>query len=71
MSRSSGFVPVPFPLVGKILVVAGAIVLVLYLLSIGFQWFTLPVLAVALGAVGMLIGLYLIFVIHKKEADSN
>jgi hypothetical protein len=71
MSRPSGFMPVPFHLAGKILVVIAAIVFAIYLLSIVFQLYTLPMLVLAIDAAVMLIGLYLIFVIPKEETDSN
>ena len=71
MSRSSGFVPVPFHLVGKILVVSAAIVIILYLLSIVFQWFMLPILVFTIGVAAMLIGLYLIYVVPREDTDST
>jgi len=71
MSRPSGFVPIRFHTAGKILVVFAVIVFALYLLSIVFQWFMLPILVLAIGAAAMLIGLYLIFVIPNEEADLN
>lgn len=71
MNRPSGFVPIPFPLVGKILVVSATIVFALYLLSVVFQWFTLPMPVLALGTAAVLIGLYLIFVVPKEDVGSK
>jgi len=71
MNRPSGFEPIPFPLVGKILVGSAAVVFALYLLSVVFQWFTLPMPVLALGTAAALIGLYLIFVVPKEDVDSK
>jgi hypothetical protein len=71
MNQPSGFVAISFHLAGKILVVCSAIVLVLYLLSIVFQWFALPILVLVIAIAAMLIGLYLIFVVPREEGPKN
>jgi hypothetical protein len=65
--RPSGFVPIPFNLVGKMLLVLGSAGLIFSGLSWVLQWFSLPVLVPISSAVLIAIGLYLIFVVPRED----
>lgn len=62
----SGFVPVQFTKVGKIVLVIGIILLLVKLVSYATDWFHLPICLLYFGGGSMIIGLYLIFVVPKE-----
>ena len=67
MNRPSGFVPIPFHLVVKVLLGIGAVALLFSGLAAAFRWFSLP-MAVPLSSVAaIVIGLYLIFVVPRED----
>ncbi len=69
MSRPSGFVPIPFPLVGKLLLAIGGLGVVLVLIAALSGWFALPSIVTWFSIAAIVIGLYLLFVVPKESLD--
>jgi hypothetical protein len=67
MSRDSGFVPIPFHVVGKILLTIGLTILAAYGISLISNWYKLPAAALLFALVTLGIGLYLIFVVPRES----
>jgi len=61
-----GFVPIPFHMTGKILLVVGLVLLLARLVSYLTSWYATPSSLVYFGAVPVVIGLYLVFIVPKE-----
>lgn len=69
MSRPSGFVPIRFRTAGRILLTLGAATVASFLVSRLTNWFPMaPVIGIA-GAVLVLIGLYLIYIVPPEPIE--
>ncbi|MBU1130693.1 hypothetical protein KJ840_00995 [Patescibacteria group bacterium] len=62
----SGFVPINFNLVGKVLLPLGIIFLLSKIISYFTKWFNIPNVLLFMGIGFIIIGLYLIFVAPKE-----
>ncbi|MFH1667540.1 MAG: hypothetical protein ABH884_00765 [Candidatus Komeilibacteria bacterium] len=62
----TGFVPVQFNKVGKVLLTLGIISLLLEILDYFSDWFNLPNIIMFIGVGFVLIGLYLIYIVPKE-----
>ena len=69
MSKDSGFVPIPFHIVGKVLLPIGLALLAAYLISYITNWFTLPSILFFFALAIAVLGLYLIFVVPRESID--
>lgn len=69
MSRDPGFVPIPFHVVGKILLAIGFAILAAILISYVSSLFTLPSIITLFALVIIVIGLYLIFIVPRESID--
>lgn len=69
MSKASGFVPIPFHIVGKILVPIGLAILAAYAISYMSNWFILPSIAFLFAVTIIIIGLYLIYIVPRESID--
>ncbi|HEY71601.1 MAG TPA: hypothetical protein G4O08_13575 [Anaerolineae bacterium] len=69
MSRQPGFVPIPFHIVGKIMIAMGGIGSVIVLISTIGGWFEVPLIVTIFSIVVILIGLYLIFIVPRESLD--
>jgi hypothetical protein len=69
MSRQSGFVPIPFHIVGKIMIALGGIGSVIVLISTIGGWFEVPLIVTIFSIVVIIIGLYLIFIVPRESLD--
>lgn len=67
MNKPSGFVPIPFHLVGKFFILMGAAGTLFYGLSQTFGWFVLPVMVLVVCGVALIIGLYLRFIVPREH----
>ena len=69
MSRQSGFVPIPFQLVGKILLAIGLAGSVLVIVSKMGSLYSLPPSVTLFSLAAILVGLYLIFVVPRDSLE--
>ena len=69
MSRKSGFVPIPFQLVGKILLAIGLAGSVLVIVSKMGSLYSLPPIVTLFSLAAILVGLYLIFVVPRDSLE--
>jgi hypothetical protein len=69
MSKDSGFVPVPFHIVGKIFLPIGLAILAAYAISYISHWFILPSIAFFFAVTIIIIGLYLIYIVPRETID--
>ena len=67
MSRQSGFVPIPFQLVGKILLAIGLAGSVLVIVSRMGSLYSLPLIVTLFSLAAIILGLYLIFVVPRES----
>ena len=67
MNRPSGFVPIPFRHVGRLLFVLGSMGLILLAASNFADWLSLPEGTFAMSVAGIAIGLYLIFIVPDER----
>lgn len=67
MKRSPGFVPINFRLAGVLLFILGSAILIAGVLAAITQWFGLPGYWLLSGALLLLLGLYLRFVVAERE----
>ena len=67
MSRQSGFVPIPFQLVGKILLAIGLAGSVLFIVSRMGSLYSLPLIVTLFSLAAIILGLYLIFVVPRES----
>lgn len=64
--HSSGFVPMNYKLAGKILLPVGAVMLLAWLLDYILGWEVIPFPMLYIGALDVLVSLYLIFLTSKE-----
>ena len=64
--HSSGFVPVPFKLLGKFLFVISLVMIILKGLDYLIGWVAIPLLVLYMGVGFLLISLYLLFVVPSE-----
>ena len=69
MSRQSGFVPIPFQLVGKILLAIGLAGSVLVIVSKMGSLYSLPPIVTLFSLAAIIVGLYLIFVVPRDSLE--
>ncbi len=69
MSRQPGFVPIPFLIVGKILLTIGVLGCAFYGVALIGNWFSLPLIVLLFSLAMILVGLYLIYVIPGESQD--
>jgi hypothetical protein len=69
MSKDSGFIPIPFHIVGKVLLPIGLALLAACLISYITNLFTLPSILFFFALSIAVIGLYLIFVVPRESID--
>ena len=69
MSRQTGFVPIPFHFVGKILLAIGVIGSVITLVSNISRWYSLPFIVALFSVAAIIVGLYLIFVVPRESLE--
>ncbi|MBL7022227.1 hypothetical protein ISR92_02855 [Patescibacteria group bacterium] len=67
MKYLSGFVPVNFNFVGKILLILGLIILILKIVSLTIWLFNMPGLILFIGVCSIIIGIYLIYIVPKID----
>jgi hypothetical protein len=68
MSRDPGLVPIPFHIVGKVLLAIGSVILAAILIAYISGWFTLPLITPWFALVVIVLGLYLIFIVPREPA---
>ena len=69
MSRQSGFIPIPFQLVGKILLAIGLAGSVLVIVSKLGSLYSLPPIVTLFSLAAIIVGLYLIFVVPRETLE--
>lgn len=69
MSKQSGFVPIPFHLVGKILLAIGVIGSVFFIISKIGSWYSLPLIVILFSLAAIIVGLYLIYVVPSESLE--
>ncbi|MGD8850738.1 MAG: hypothetical protein PVF18_13485 [Anaerolineales bacterium] len=69
MSKDSGFVPIPFHIVGKILLLIGLTFLAAYAVSFVSNWFILPAITFLFALSTIIIGLYLMYIVPRESID--
>lgn len=71
MSKQSGFVPIPFHITGKILMLIGLMILGAYAISYLTNWFQLSVIAFVFALAIIILALYLIYIVPREPNDSE
>ena len=66
MSRPSGFVSIPFDLVGKFLVASGFVGLTSVVIPEVTHWYAIPPIVGLFSLIALIVGPYLILVIPKE-----
>jgi hypothetical protein len=69
MSKPSGFVPVPFQKLGRVLIVVGAAGLLMLGVSQLLPWLSLPTGSLFMGLALIVIGAYLILFVPRQDPD--
>lgn len=69
MSRQPGFVPIPFYVVGRILLTIGILGCALYGVSAIGNWISLPLIVLLFSLALILVGFYLIFVVPREPQE--
>ncbi len=69
MSRQPGFVPIPFHIVGKILLTLGAIGAVVVAILRVVLGYPLPIVVTLFSLVAIIVGLYLIYIIPREPLE--
>jgi hypothetical protein len=69
MSRQPGFVPIPFRIVGKILLAVGVFGSGIALISTIGRWFVFPSIVTLFSIAAIVIGLYLLYVVPRESLD--
>jgi len=69
MSKPSGFVPVPFQKLGRVLIVIGAAGLIMLGISQLLPWLAMPAGTLFWGLALVLIGAYLILFVPRKNPN--
>lgn len=69
MSQQSGFVPINYRIAGSALLVLGVVVLFAVVLGEWIAMLPLPPLALPVGVVLCLIGLYLLWIARRQDGD--